>query len=222
MTRSWPCRKPNTSPQRKQGERAVLRLPRWRAGLVLAVLTATAAVADEPPAINPFGNRSNEREDAVPGFVEMSDGAIHPGRIYLTRDARLQIYDRELKRRREAPLRVVEKIECQVVKQWMEKEWRFKENASNEKFYTGRTYPAREYEHTTTLHDGRTIKGPLSALMYVQPDNGGTPLKLILHHRDKGEIGSDLESLKYVRFVKFGDEAFQEAVRRAHEQSEED
>ena len=34
-----------------------------------------------------------ERSDAVPGYVELSDGSIHRGRIYLTRGKRLQVYD---------------------------------------------------------------------------------------------------------------------------------
>ena len=110
-----------------------------------------------------------ERDDAVPGYIELSDGSIHPGMIYLTRDKRLQIYDEEMQRQREVPLQAVKQIDCTVKKEWMEKEWKFKETTSDEKLYTGRSYPAREYLHTITLNDGRTITGPLSAIVYVQP-----------------------------------------------------
>ena len=95
--------------------------------------------------------RQSEREDAVPGYVELSDGSIHPGMIYLTRDKRLQIYDEKLQRQREVPLQAVKQIDCSVKREWMEKEWRFKETTSDEKIYTGRSYPAREYLHTITL-----------------------------------------------------------------------
>ena len=118
-------------------------------GLLLAGVAAAGAA--EPPAINPFGKAPSEREDAVPGYVELSDGSIHPGMIYLTRDKRLQIYDEQLQRQREVPLQAVKQIECSVKREWMEREWRFKETTSDEKVYTGRSYPAREYLHTITL-----------------------------------------------------------------------
>ena len=40
---------------------------------------ARMLIAEEPPAINPFKTQPAEREDAVPGYVELSDGSIHPG-----------------------------------------------------------------------------------------------------------------------------------------------
>ena len=88
--------------------------------------------------------------------------------IYLTRDKRLKIYDDRLQRQREVPLQAVKQIECKVKKEWMEKEWKFKETTSDEKILTGRSYPAREYLHTITLGDGRTITGPMAAIVYVR------------------------------------------------------
>ena len=95
--------------------------------------------------------------------------------IYLTRDKRLKIYDEQLQRQREVPLQAVKEIECKVKKEWMEKEWKFKETTSDEKIYTGRSYPAREYLHTITLRDGRTITGPLAAIVYVRAALAGEP-----------------------------------------------
>ncbi len=205
--------------------------------LLLAALTTTliAAPSADPPVINPFGRAPTEREDALPGYVEMSDGSIHIGQIYLTRDKRLKILDAKLQREREVPLRVVKQIECKVRNEWMEKQWKFKTAASAEKMFTGRTYPAREYVHTITLGDGRKIAGPLSGIVYVQPptytptESGvyRRPLKperYILNKRDKGKIGQKLESLVYVKLIKLGEEALSEgrekaAKRRAKEQA---
>jgi len=196
-------------------------------GVWLAIAPAGPLLgADEPPALNPFGPVKTERDDAVPGYVEMSDGTIHTGNIYMTRDKRLKIYDEGLKRQREIPLRVVKQIECQVKKEWMEKEWRFKELALDEKYYTGRTYPAREYLHTITLRDDRTIAGPLAEIIYVQPyiyspsdprsyRPDVKPLRFLFHKRDKGEVGTDLKSLAYVKVVKLGEEALEEGRRKA-------
>jgi hypothetical protein len=145
--------------------------------LVLPVLAllCCAARGGEPPAINPFGPRTQVREDAVPGSLELSDGTVHVGRLYPTRDARLKIFDDKQQQHREIPLRAVRRIDCKVQAEWMEKAWRFKENANDAKYYTGRTYPVREYVHTITLIDGRTIRGPLSAIVYVQPGGQGDP-----------------------------------------------
>jgi hypothetical protein len=185
----------------------------------------------EPPTIDPFGRKPAVREDSVPGYVEMSDEAVHPGQIYLTRDMRLKIFDEQLQRQREIPLRAVKQIQCKVKREWMEKEWKFKQAASSEKIFTGRTYPAREYLHTITLRDDRTITGPVSAIVYVQPDphagsrtaagqpgaypGRAAPERYLLHKRNKGEVGGDLKSLVYVKLIKLGDDALAEGRKKA-------
>jgi hypothetical protein len=187
--------------------------------VVIAMLpAASVSMAGEPAALNPFGQSpTSERDDAVRGVVELSDGSVHPGMIYLTRDKRLQIYDEQSQRQREIPLQAVKKIECKVKKEWMEKEWRFKEGANDEKLYTGRSYPAREYLHTITLKTGKTITGPLSTIVYVQPskrktsDADGQPAsaeaeRFLLSKRNKGEMGEDLKALVYVKRIRLGDD----------------
>ncbi len=193
----------------------------------LLVGGAAFAAADEPPAINPFGPRPTAQANAYPGYVETSTGKIYPGLVYMTLDKRLKMFDDKLQRQREIPLRVVKQIECKVQKEWMEKEWRFKELALDEKVYTGRTYPSREYLHTITLKDDRTISGPLAEIIYVKPyleksadpkayrPEAAKPQRFLLHKRDKGEIGEDLKSLEYVKVVKLGEEALKEGQRKA-------
>jgi hypothetical protein len=185
--------------------------------------------AQEPPAINPFGTPPQaQRQDAVPGYVELSDGSIYPGRIYLTRDKALKIYDEQLQRQREIPLGAVKQIQGTIKKEWLEKEWKFAESAKDEKLYTGRSYPAREYVHTITLKDGRIISGSLSAIVYVQSldshaKNSGSSMsetkaqQFILHKRDKGAMGQDLQSLLYVKLIKLGKEAYEEGKQKAAE-----
>lgn len=194
--------------------------------LALAALPPRSQAAEEPPALNPFGKVGVEREDQFPGYIEMSDGSIHCGMIYLTRDKRLQINDEKMQRQREIPLNVIQQIECKVKREWMEKEWKFKELAKDEKMYTGRSYPAREYDHVVTLQDGRTIEGGLSGVVYLQPQiydpqrpNEYRPAveaqKFLLHKRDKGEVGDELKSLKYVKLIKLGEEAYREGQQKS-------
>jgi hypothetical protein len=200
--------------------------------LVFTFVTATTThwagfqtAAAEPPPINPFGSTTAQREDAIPGYVELSDGSIHPGQIYLTRDKRLKIVDEQSERQREVPLSAVKQIDCTIKKEWLEKEWKFKELTKDEKMYTGRSYPVREYEHTIRLNDGRTISGGLSEIVYVQPivdnsvksDASRPEIKaeqFILNKRNKGEIGEDLHSLVYVKSIKLGKDAYEEGMNK--------
>jgi hypothetical protein len=191
------------------------------------------AAGDDPPAINPFGQVKQDRDDAVPGYVELSDGRVLVGNVYMTRGKRLKMEDRQAGgddvRQREIPLRVVQQIDCLVEKEWMEKEWRFKEAALNDKVYTGRTYPARVYSHTITLKDGRKLSGGLAEIVYVRPFIASRegPLaenpapeaeRFLLQKRHKGDVGTDLKSLVYVKRIKLGDEAVEEGRKKAEKQ----
>ncbi|MDD4268001.1 MAG: hypothetical protein GXY25_21685 [Pirellulaceae bacterium] len=187
---------------------------------------APSAPGGEPPALNPFAPVKTDREDAAPGYLELSDGSVRVGNIYMTRDKRLKVYDDQTQRQREIPLRAVRQIDCNVLKEWMEKEWRFKELALNEKYFTGREYPSRECAYTVTLQDGRTITGPLAEIIYVRPfvstPSGPTAYrpdaeaeKFLLHKRQKGDPGTDLKSLVYVKTIRLGEEALAEGRKRA-------
>ncbi len=195
----------------------------WLPGIVLFLAWPLPAPAQqsEPPALNPFGSPSERadrsRDDAVPGFVETSDGKIHPGIIQLTRDTRLKIFDEQQKKHREIPLRVIRRIDCTVRKEWNEQEWRFKENASDEKYYTGRSYPIREYGHAITLQNGQKIEGTLSGIVYVRSDPDARPERYLLHSRDKGAPGMELKALLYVRSIQLGAKALEEGQRKAAE-----
>ncbi len=182
------------------------------------IVSAAVVFGAEPPALNPFGPPASQgepqRDDAVPGCLELSDGSFHPGMIYLTRDMRLKIYDQRLQRQREVPLQAAKRIECIVKREWLEKEWKFKETTSDEKIFTGRSYPAREYTHTITLRDGRTITGPLAAIVYVRLSPEQDSQRFLLNKRNKGEVGKPLNSLVYVKRIKFGDEALEEGKKK--------
>ncbi len=187
--------------------------------LLLLMIATARAQQSEPPALNPFGSRAEredqKRDDAVPGFVETSDGKIHPGQVMLTRDARLKIFDEQQKKHREIPLRAIKRIDCAVQKEWVEQEWRFKANASDEKYFTGRSYPSREYTHKITLQNGQKIEGTLSGIVYVRADPDAELERYLLHKRDKGNPGTDLKSLVYVRSIQLGAKALEEGKRKA-------
>lgn len=181
---------------------------------VLGVLFTrfTTTTFAEPPTIEPFGPPTSRPAEAFAGTIHLSDGTACAGFIYLTRDKRLQIFDQQLQRQREIPLQAVKQIDCRVKKEWMEREWRFKETTTDEKFYTGRSYPVQEYLHTITLRDGRTISGPLSGIVYVLPQPSPNaslesetpapqPQRFLLNKRNKGEAGQELRAIVYVQRI---------------------
>jgi hypothetical protein len=193
-----------------------MRRHRILLGLFLAAMCPTpdspaAGGGEEPP--NPFGTVRRQRTDAIGGAVYLSNGKTIRGKVYLTRGHLLRIYDAQKQRVREVPLRVVKEIVCIVKKQWNEKEWRFKENANDKKVFTGRTYPARIYVHQIKLKRGDSITGPLAALVYLEPDPPAAskarvrpekPRRFLLHKRDKGEPGTTLKELVYVKRIVLG------------------
>jgi len=139
--------------------------------------------------------------DSVKGALALSSGDRVEGFVHLTRDKTLSIFDPAQKKIVEVRLAELTHVEQKVVDEHMEKEWRWKENASDEKVYTGREYPVREL--TTTLHfrDGRELTGPVSALIYVKNDNGDR--RFLLVKKQKGEPGQTLAQLLYVALVDF-------------------
>jgi hypothetical protein len=185
--------------------------------IILFQFYVPSAGSQEPPALNPFGSKQERqdqsRDESVPGYLEISDGTIKPGRLSLTRDTRLKIFDEARKLHREVPLQAIKRIDCTVLKEWVEKEWRFKENANDEKYFTGRTYLVREYTHKITLQNGQTIQGSLSAIVYLQAESAEHRDRFLLHKRDKGEQGTDLKSMVYVRSIRLGANAFEEGKR---------
>ncbi len=176
--------------------------------------TAIQQDGGEPPAINPFGVREPSLPDAQPGFAELSDGQLLIGQLYLTRDTRLKVFDPMLGRQREIPWNAIARIDSRVQREWMERQWRFKENASDEKVYTGHSYPTREMEYEITLRDGRKIRGPVSGLLYIQTDPKQPARRVLLNKRQKGELDQPLTKLVFLRRVRLGDQAAREARER--------
>lgn len=79
----------------------ILRRFAW---LAVVVLTTTPLWGDEPNALNPFDDKPATPKGAVLGYVELSDGSIHPGEVSLTRDKRLQLADDKTQQQRGAPV----------------------------------------------------------------------------------------------------------------------
>jgi hypothetical protein len=184
-------------------------------GDILYLDEEEAAEGEMP--VNPFGGPGEaaiERKDAVPARVDLSDGTVLAGRVYTTRSKRLKVYNLADKIYEYVPVPALERIETEVEWERMQREWRFKEAGSPEKVYSGRAYPARRLAYRLTLRGGHKIRGHiLGQPLYIE--SGGEVRREVLHKRQKGEMGEGRQGLVYIRAVRLGRGAYEEARAEA-------
>ncbi len=166
---------------------------------------ATTAPASKPttlPAGNsPLTDTSGNEDVRRKAVMLTSDGEKYRGRFYTTYEQPIRVFDPERKEYRDIPFKFIKTMEAKIIWEREEKEWHFKESGSDIKEYSGKTYPAREYQYTFTLVNGQTITGSVAAPIYMeQPKSFHT---FVLHKRDKGEIGQTLKQLVYVQRMDF-------------------
>lgn len=97
----------------------------------------------------------------------------------------------------------IESVEVFVEKESIEQEWRWREQGSDEKIFTGRTYPDRTYCFSVKLDDGRTHKGRfLGFPVYITKEDGKTQ-RYVVRPRQRGEAGQKSSDLVYVAGLAF-------------------
>ena len=100
----------------------------------LAVLWALIAGA------SPFAREKVPREERW-GTIWLSDGASYEGLLRLTLSKKLTVYDEASKKWRKFRLSELERIRFGVEKEETVPVWRWKESGSDEKVFTGESYP---------------------------------------------------------------------------------
>lgn len=172
--------------------------------------------ADEkrpPPAkVNPFRTARaaavksslsawrRKRPDAVPGEIFLSNGKLVKGFVYLTRGRALRLFDEKGKACTEFRLKDLKEFRTNVVEERIEKVWRWKEGGSDVKLFTGKTYPRRDYNFTVTPKRGKPMTGNLAygTPIYMRLEDGSKK-RFLLQPYKKGEVGSTLKDLVYLK-----------------------
>ncbi len=200
--------------------------------LVLAAAVAVGAAAAEPPAEpppaeekppNPFGEVKPERADALPGRILLSDGKDIRGRLYLTRDKKIELFDTRRQEWNKLELKDLERLDISVEKEETVKEWRWKENGSDVKVDTGRTKVDRTYKCAATKADGTKIGGHLrGTVIYVQEKDDAEARRFFLLWNQPGPEDFDQkpEDLIYVKAVILGGEAAKPAKSDGSDKSD--
>jgi hypothetical protein len=180
-----------------------------------ATAPTTRPANDEPPA--PV--LENPAVDAQwrHAVITLSNGEQLRGRVATTYGKPIRIFDIKRQEFRDIAWELIESMEAEVVWERIEREWKFRESGSDIREYSGRTYPARELQYTLTLKNGRTVTGGVVAPLYMEKLGVEGTITLVLHKRQKGEIGEGLEKLVYVKRVVFTPPASQPATQPAGE-----
>lgn len=204
------------------------------AAVALAALAAASAGAAEdagagagagtekPP--SPFGvPEPAERPDAVPGKAVLSDGGELRGRLYLTRDAKLELFVDACSEWRKLDLQDLKTLAFSVEKEEVVREWRWKEAGSDEKVETGRTRVDRKYSCRAVLRDGTVLEGHVrGTVIYMRGDGkDGEERKLFLRWNQPGGFEQKPADLVYVKELVFGAEAARGAEAPAAPQGDE-
>ncbi len=176
-----------------------------RAAPVAALLAVLALVlpalsAESAPKVPPPLFEGPKATSTLPGAITTSDDKTTSGLIYATLGKPMTIYDRAEKRYLEFPLADVSRIDVAVEEEHEEPYWYWKESGSDEKVFTGNTYPWRKYLTTVTFASGKKITGDMAGPLYIETPSGEKK-QFILHKRDKGKEGQKLADLLYVKSV---------------------
>lgn len=147
-----------------------------------------------------------DRPDARSAVITLSDGSVLKGNVTTTPDKPIRVWDDRNETYRDIPFRLICSLEAHVLWERDEPEWRFLDSGSDLKEQTGRTYPARELQYTITLVNGQTLHGGIVAPLYFKSATDSNRRQtLVLHKRQKGEIGQTLEQLIYLQKVELAE-----------------
>jgi hypothetical protein len=184
--------------------------------LVLPALAARPGepAGEEPDPPNPFEKPPAERPDAVPGKLERSDGSVFRGKVYLTRDKRLELYADAEKKWHQLKLEDLAALRWEVEFEQEEAEWRWKENGSDEKVLTGRKKVDRRYRTIAKRKDGTEVRGHIrGTVIYVKPEKA-EERRFFLYWNQPADFDQKPEDLVYVKEVLFGEEAAREPEKK--------
>ena len=182
------------------------------AGVLVGLLGTALRAGEEAPPQNarppsPLVSAAGPVREARRGTVVFSDGKKRAGLLWLTPGKRLKIFDRAQQEYREFSLKEVVAIKVDPEQEVVERVWRWKENASDEKVFTGEAYPWRLCVTTLTVRDAQgkqsAVTGDLSGELYLEEKPGEKPMQVLLYRRQKGDVGEGLSQLVYVTAVNF-------------------
>ncbi len=143
------------------------------------------------------------RQGEARGTVVFSDGSAISGIIHCTGFKPLKVFHKDKKKFIHIPLELIAVLKLEITKAEMVEHWRFKEESKDEKVYTGKKYPRKDYLCHITLRAAHEIRGTCAAVLYIE--SGEEKTRFALKHYDRGKTGQTLDDLVHVSEIKLAD-----------------
>ncbi len=157
-------------------------------------------VPDTQPGFNPLKViHSRERFNHRRGKVILSNGRVLTGKISTTVDTPFRIWIASIKRYRDIPLMRIRRMDVQILAQREIRQWRYLQNGSDIKLYSGKTQPWFRFAYTFTLLHGKKITGTVVAPLFVRTRRHRYNLLLSKHL--EGKIGEPVAEVVYVQHI---------------------
>ncbi len=155
---------------------------------------------DTQPGFNPLKViQSREQFNHRQGKVILSNGRVLRGEISTTVDTPFRIWISSIKRYRDISLMRIRRMDVQILAQREIRQWRYLQNGSDIKVYSGKTQPWFRFAYTFTLLHGEKIAGTVVAPLFVRTRRHRYNLLLSKHL--EGKIGEPVAEVVYVQHI---------------------
>lgn len=151
------------------------------------------------PVSNPFGITRYPKRARI-GVVTLSNGKKIVGHIWTTTHTPFRIWRAGIKQYRDIGLMQVQSMVATVRYKKLVRQWRWLQEGSDRKVYSGKGYPLMSLQYTFTLVGGKQVTGTVVAPLYVV-GKGKNHLFVLWKHK-RGKLGQGIAALVYVRHVR--------------------
>lgn len=150
--------------------------------------------------VHPFSTSNGNTSLAVRnGVVTLSNGTVLAGQVWTTLKTPFRVWLADIKQYRDIDIRLIKTIHVHVLSAKEIRDWRYQQEGSDIKNYSGKTRPRISFAYTFTMLKGKPITGTLDAPLYVRAH--GHTSNLIIYKRVEGKLGEKLSAVAYVKSV---------------------
>ena len=162
------------------------------------VMGAALAAGGEPE--SPIKQDRPKSDHQRWGYLVMSTDLRIDGLVWTTATKPIRIFDRKKSGFRDVKWKKVQRIQQSPDKDWLEREWRWKEGGNDVKVYTDRYYRAAKFRTIITLKTGEKIVGDAVAPIFAATKK--KLYRLELHKRFKSAKPATKKELKPLLYIR--------------------
>ena len=153
-----------------------------------------------PVKANPFAHAHEGLALGVRhGTVELSDGRVLTGKVWTTLRTPFRVWLENIKQYRDMDMRLIKSIHVKIIRANLIRQWRWQQEGSDIKVYSGLTKPRISFAYRFTMVNGKTVTGTLIAPLYVRTAHHR--YNLLMYKRIEGKLGEKIGGIIYVKAV---------------------